>query len=395
MMWNGAVLSLVLLSFVQGACEFLIIGIIPDISASLSVSLTDAGMLISYFAIAYAVGTPVLSVWASRFSRYWFVLLLTLLFCIGNVIVLFVQDYTVLLLDRVFLAALSGTLFSISTTFAPDIAPRKYMAPVIAWINAGFSIAAVFGLPLGILSKEYVSWPWLFVILGVITAADGIAMAYFLPRRQKTVKRSTFRKEITLLKDTRIMKAWGIVICNAAASYCWYSYITPFLNHVAHVPAGWVSPVLFCFGICTIISNLIGGRIAARGGLYILWGVVAVHAALTYSLSVLAPHMMLLSLIVLLLLGMLFYVQSASAQVYFFRISLLFHPGTAFMAGACSPTAFNIGVALGTAVGSLTVETLGLTWTSIPGGLFMTASAFLIWYCMMPERRRLHHMHQQ
>lgn len=392
-MWNGAVLSLVLLSFVQGACEFIIIGIIPEISQSLDVSLTEAGMLISYFAIAYAVGTPLLSIWASRFSRYKFILILTGLFCLGNIAVLFVRDYTLLLLDRVFLAALSGTLFSISTTFAPDIAPRKFMPSVIAWINAGFSIAAVFGLPLGILSKAYVPWTWLFVALGVITALDGMAMVYFLPKKQTAARRSTFAKEISLLRDPRILMGWGIVICNAAASYCWYSYITPFLEHIMAMPISWISPLLFCFGICTIFSNLIGGRIASLGGLYILWMVVAVHAALTYSLSLLAPYAMGAALVVLLLLGLLFYVQSASAQVYFFHISMLFHPGTTFMAGACSPTAFNIGVALGTAIGSLTVDTLGLAWTSIPGGICMTASAFLIWYCMNPERKRLRRLY--
>ena len=71
-MWNLAVFSLVLLSFVLGTCEFIMIGIVPDISETLGVPLTQAGMLISWFALAYAAGTPVLSLWGSRFSRYRF-----------------------------------------------------------------------------------------------------------------------------------------------------------------------------------------------------------------------------------------------------------------------------------------------------------------------------------
>lgn len=393
-MWNGAVISLVLLSFVQGACEFIIIGIIPEIADTFMVPLTQAGMVISYFAISYAIGTPVLSIWASRFSRYWFILVLTALFCLGNLLVLLIPNYTFFVIDRIFLAALAGTLFAVSTTFAPDIAPRKYMASIIAWLNAGFAIAAVFGLPLGVLSKAYLSWPWLFAALGIVTLLDFIAMAYFLPKQQTAVKRSTFSTELTLLKDRRILIAWGIVICNAAASYCWYSYVTPFLQDIVGMPLGWISPFLFFFGLCTIGSNLIGGRIATLSGLYILWIVVAFHAMLTYSLSLVASWSLWVTMVVLLLLGLLFYVQSASAQVYFFHISLLFHPGTTFMAGACSPTAFNIGVALGTAVGSLTVETLGLSWTSLPGGVFMSLSAFLIWYCMNPERKRLRRLHR-
>lgn len=124
----------------------------------------------------------------------------------------------------------------------------------------------------------------------------------------------------------RVLLVGGVVICNAAASYCWYLYITPFLQDIVGMPLAWISPFLLCFGICTILSKL-------------------------------------------------------------------FHPGTTFMASACSPTAFNIGVALGTAVGSLTVDTLGLAWTSIPGGIFMSISAFLIWYIMQPERRWLHRLY--
>ena len=392
-MWNGAVISLVVLTFMLGMCEFIIIGIISEIGQSFDVSLTQAGMLISYFAIAYAVGTPLISIWASRFSRYRFTILLTALFVVANCLVFFVHDYTFMLVDRIFLAVLSGTLYSVSTTFAPDVVERRYMGDVIAWLNGGFAIAAVFGLPLGVLTAKYVDWPVLFVGLGILTAIDLLVMVSVLPKQQNKVKRSSFFKELSLLKDHRVIIAWGIVICNAGASYCWYSYITPFLQDIVGVSFAWVSPILLLIGACTIASNFIGGRIASQGGFYILWMVVAVHAVLTYSLSLVAPYTIVGTMGVLFFLGMLFYVQSASAQVYFFHISLTFHPGTTFMAGACSPTAFNVGVALGTAVGSLTLDMAGLHWISIPGGIFMMTSAFLMWYIMNPERKRLRRFH--
>lgn len=392
-MWNGAVISLVVLTFLLGMCEFIIIGIIPEIAQSFDVALTQAGMLISYFAIAYAIGTPLISIWASRFSRYRFILLLTALFVIGNIAVFVVQDYTFMLWDRVFLAVLSGTMYSVATTFAPDVVPRRYLPGVISWLNGGFSIAAVFGLPLGVLTAKYVDWPVLFVGLGIVTAIDLLVMIYVLPKEQKNVQHSTFTKELSLLKDHRVIIAWGIVICNAGASYCWYSYVTPFLEHIVGVPMVWISPILLVIGVCTIASNFIGGRIAEIGGFYVLWMIVAAHAVLTYALSLIAPYWLVGTLGVLFCLGMLFYVQSASAQVYFFHISMAFHPGTTFMAGACSPTAFNVGVAVGTAVGSLTIETLGLHWVSIPGGIFMMTSAFLMWYIMNPERQRMHRLH--
>ena len=66
---------------------------------------------------------------------------------------------------------------------------------------------------------------------------------------------------------------------------------------------------------------------------------------------------------------------------------MLFHQGTMMMASTVSPMSFNLGVALGAALGSLTVDTLGLAWTSLPGGICMALSAFFLWYGMLPEQR--------
>ena len=171
-MWNLAVFSLVLLSFVLGTCEFIMIGIVPDISETLGVPLTQAGMLISWFALAYAAGTPVLSLWGSRFSRYRFLMALTVLFILGNLAAFFCTAYASLLADRLFLAVLSGTMIAVSTTFAPEIAERKYLPSVMAWIFAGFSIAAVLGVPLGTLAAAYLPWQWLFAVIAAVSAID-------------------------------------------------------------------------------------------------------------------------------------------------------------------------------------------------------------------------------
>lgn len=181
-MWNPAVVSLVTLSFVLGTCEFIMIGIVPDISESLHVSLTQAGMLISWFALAYAAGTPVLSLWGSRFPRYQFLAVLTGLFILGNLAAFFTDTYAMLLADRVFLAALSGTVLAVSTTFAPDIADRKYLPSVMAWIFAGFSVAAVLGVPVGTMAAAYVPWQWIFIFIAVVSAADLLLMMKTLPK---------------------------------------------------------------------------------------------------------------------------------------------------------------------------------------------------------------------
>lgn len=387
-MWNAAVVSLVALSFVLGTCEFIVIGIVPEISASLGVPLTRAGMLVSYFAFAYAVGTPLLSLWGSRFPRYPFLMALTALFILGNAGAFFAESYGALFADRIFLAALSGTILAVSTTFAPDIADRRYLPSVMAWIFAGFSIAAVLGVPLGTLAAEYVPWQWIFLVIAGISAADLLLMMKALPRTSAPQAAPDMRRELSLFADRRILLGMGVGLCALAGNYTWYAYVTPILETVMGADAGWVSSILLLFGAMTVVSNLGSGRVAAAGGVYILWPILAVEAAVVAVLTA-AVHAFWAGLAVMLLLGCLIYIHNSSIQIYFLHISAVFHPGTLLMAGALLPTAANTGIALGTAAGSFTVDTAGLALTPVPGACFLALAAFLCWLLMRPERRRL------
>ena len=388
-MWNLSVISLILLSFVLGTCEFIMIGIVPDISASLGISLTDAGMLISWFALTYAAATPILSIWGSRFPRYPFLLTLTILFAAGNGATLWIRSYEWLLADRLFLASLSGVMISVSTTFAPDIAPRKYLPSVMAWIFAGFSIAAVAGVPLGTLAARYMPWQTIFFIIALLTIANALLMVRSLPREAAKSHPVNLRTEFSLLRDKRILMSFLAGLCALAGNYTWYAYVTPLLQEVIGLSGEWISPFLFLFGAMTIISNLASGKAAQMGGMYNLWKILAAEAVCIVLLMAALPHFFA-ALLVILVLGVFIYIHNASMQIYFLRISVLFHPGTTLMASALLPTAANLGISIGTAAGSLTASTLGFAWTPLPGALCMAISAFSCWALMAPERHRLH-----
>jgi DHA1 family putative efflux transporter-like MFS transporter len=53
---------LTLISFLVGTSQFVIVGILDKVAASVDVSVSAAGQLISVFALANAIGTPVVMV---------------------------------------------------------------------------------------------------------------------------------------------------------------------------------------------------------------------------------------------------------------------------------------------------------------------------------------------
>jgi DHA1 family inner membrane transport protein len=64
------IVSLFLITFTLGTSEFVIIGLLNDIASNLKISISEAGTLISGFAVAFAIGTPVLTAILSRFQDF-------------------------------------------------------------------------------------------------------------------------------------------------------------------------------------------------------------------------------------------------------------------------------------------------------------------------------------
>ena len=263
---KGSVISLVLLSFILGTSEFIIVGILPNIADDINCTLAMAGNLISVFAFAYAIGTPFFTAGLSSYNRYYTLLVLTITFILGNFLCAFAPNYYILVLARIITAIISGTILSISMTFASEIASVQYQPKVISWIFSGFSIASVFGVPIGTIICQMVNWRMTFLLLSIISIFILFLLWHYLPNVGKG-KKSNLISQFALLKSMRINYCMFIVICSAAGSYVFYTYMTPILQQYVQIPVAMTSVVLSLFGISTIISNLISGRIAGLGGM--------------------------------------------------------------------------------------------------------------------------------
>ena len=79
-----------------------------------------AGNLISVFAFAYAIGTPFITAAVSAYNRYYVLLILAICFILGNFLCALASNYYILVLARIITAIISGTILSISMTFASE-----------------------------------------------------------------------------------------------------------------------------------------------------------------------------------------------------------------------------------------------------------------------------------
>ena len=356
-----------------GMSEFIVVGILPDIATDLKVSEVTVGNLVSLFAFVYAPVTPLGSALSARFPRFATHLTLIGIFLAGNLLCAFAPNYAVLVVARIMIALVSGTLVAVAMTYAPDVTTDKFRTKFIAWVFSGFSIASVVGVPVGTWVANTFGWRWAFHMINVLTIMLIVGMVVALPRNSHIVKIG-FLPQFRLFFDRRIQLGVLTVVFGAAASYVFYTYLTPIMRDEVHVPEQYLSVGLVIFGAACLWSNLYGGKLADRGRgvepLTHIRPIYCAHAVLMASLVV-AHWVPVYGALLLVVLGMFMYLQNSASQVLYMDVASQSHPGSLNLAASLNSMSFNIGIALGSAVGGLVNGHFGLTWLGPVGALFL------------------------
>lgn len=374
--FNLPVVILIASSFMLGMSEFIVVGILPDIAADLKISEVTVGNLVSLFAFVYVPVTPLGSALSARFPRFATHLTLIGIFLAGNILCAFAPNYAVLVVARIMIALVSGTLVAVAMTYAPDVTTDRFRTKFIAWVFSGFSIASVVGVPVGTWVANTFGWRWAFHMINVLTIMLIVGMVVALPRNSHIVKIG-FLPQFRLFFDRRIQLGVLDVVCGAAASYVFYTYLTPIMRDEVHVPEQYLSVGLVIFGAACLWSNLYGGKLADRGRgvepLTHIRPIYCAHAVLMASLVV-AHWVPVYGALLLVVLGMFMYLQNSASQVLYMDVASQSHPGSLNLAASLNSMSFNIGIAIGSAVGGLINGHFGLMWLGPVGALFLVCA---------------------
>lgn len=374
--FNLPVLILIASSFMLGMSEFIMVGILPDIAVGLKVSEVTVGNLVSLFAFVYAPVTPLGSALSARFPRFATHMTLIGVFLAGNLLCAFAPNYAVLMAGRILIALVSGTLVAIAMTYAPDVTTDTFRTKFIAWVFSGFSIASVVGVPVGTWVANAFGWRWAFHLVNALTVVLIIGMVAVLPRNSHAAKIG-FLSQFRLFFDRRIQLGVLDVVCGAAASYVFYTYLTPIMRDEVHVPEQYLSVGLVIFGAACLWSNLYGGKLADWGRgvepLTHIRPIYCAHAVLMASLIV-AHWVPVYGALLLVVLGMFMYLQNSASQVLYMDVASQSHPGSLNLAASLNSMSFNIGIAIGSAVGGVVNGHFGLMWLGPVGALFLVCA---------------------
>lgn len=366
----------VLTAFMLGCNEFIMIGIISDIAHQFNVSIAVVGYLVTIFATVYAISTPLITIFTNRFNRFKTLMVLMLVFLIGNTATALAPNYFMLVVARMVTAAVAGSIISLIMTFASSVAPMDKRPALISWIFSGFSIASVFGVPIGTAISTAYGWRNAFLIVSVISVLTLGLLFWLLPRQIKQVT-SSLGKQLSLMKDPRVYDGVVLVLFGAAAMYGYYTYIRPLLTTELGFSLSSLNWLLFLLGLMSIFSNQLSGQLASHGGLVHMPKVYILEIALLFVLPF-TLHLAIFGLVVLLVLSLITSVLNSPIQLHFLNVAEQDYPQSIVLASSLNSIFFNFGISLGSATSSTMVDVAGVHNISFGAGVFALIALVMV-----------------
>ena len=366
----------VFVAFMLGCNEYMIVGVLPDIAHQYHDSLSTLGLLVTVFALVYAIFTPIITSLANRWRRHHVLLVLMVVFFIGNTWTALASNFISMLFSRVLTATVAGAIISIVLVMASFVAPREKRASLVSWVFAGFSIASVIGIPIGTVISTTFSWHDRFWMISGLTIFVFISLIWLVPKDTPQFK-STLSKQFTLLKDTRVLLGVIFIVTVCAADYTIYTYIRPLITNEMGFSNTWLNWLLFGMGIFFIIGNKFGGYIADNGGIHRLGGI---YIAMTILYLLFGPLLSFkwVAIIIVALLCVAFSSYGSSTQLMFLDIAEKEYPQSLDLASSLNSIFANIGISLGSFTASQAVAFLPMRYLGYVGAVYGLAATILV-----------------
>ncbi|WP_066383359.1 MFS transporter [Neobacillus mesonae] len=381
-----ALLALAVSAFAIGTTEFISVGLLPLIANDLSIPVTTAGLTVSLYALGVTFGAPILTSLTSRMSRKTLLIWIMIVFIIGNTLAAISTTIGLLLVARVISAFSHGVFMSIGSTIAADLVPENRRASAISIMFTGLTVATVTGVPFGTFIGQQLGWRTAFITIVIIGVIALIANSILVPSNLRKGVKTTFRDQFKLVTNGRLLLLFTITALGYGGTFVVFTFLSPLLQDITGFKEGTVAVILLAYGIAIVIGNMIGGKLSNQNPIRALFYMFIVQAVVLFILMFTAPFKVA-GLITILLMGLLAFMNVPGLQVYVVMLAERFVPSAVDVASAINIAAFNAGIAIGSYLGGLITDSIGLIHTSWIGALMVLVAAVLTGFSRALERK--------
>jgi DHA1 family inner membrane transport protein len=347
-------------NFLIGVGVFVIIGILEPLGNGLGIAPEQAGILMTIYALSYAVLSPVLVSFTGNIGRRRVMTFGLTLFLIAGLLSALATTLTTLSIARVLAAAGAGMFTPVGAAVVAGLYPAEQRARVLAAVMFGFTLAQVLGVPAG--SWIAYTFGWRYAFWGVVAInIPAIYLIWTFVPAGLTFQATTFKDLKDTLKDLRMMFAIAFTGLYLGSVYVLFTYMTPLFSQQMGMGRDLITLTLLISGLGAVVGNLLGGFMADKLGWFIT----------------------LKALCVAQMIVMPFYSFLPISLPAFFTLTVVWAIiGWSFMAGqqmrliglagpkapvvlALTAASIYIGAAIGSAVGSIIITYYGFSGLGI------------------------------
>ncbi|MDR0484362.1 MAG: MFS transporter [Alphaproteobacteria bacterium] len=335
--------------------EFGLIGGLHLIAESFGVSLSQAGLLLSTYAFVVAVFGPFMVLTFSKYNKKYVLMGAVGLFFISTALSAVSQSYIVMMISRIIGALGHSLVWSLALAIAASCFPPEKRAKSVSYVNLGFILATVAGIPLAsYLSTEF-DWRWGFSLAAFSNFMALVAVLLLVPSLPNN-ENLTFGNQLSVLKKPIV---WLNIISTSTAfagMFTVYGYFAPFFKQTANMNDATISIMLMLFGLLGILGNTFFGKFTTLSNIYRVFLSVIILVGITYTLMEFFNHNLYIIIALILVWGVLF---SAGGVVFQVWCTMNATEAPTF-ANSLYVSFANIGITLGTFFGSLGIKFIGI-----------------------------------
>jgi predicted MFS family arabinose efflux permease len=257
--------ALMLGNIVTGCSVLAPAGMLVELSAGLDISISTAGLLITFGAIMLCVGSPVTAWLTSRIERRTLLTMTLAVLALTNAASAFASDYTSLLVIRMIMLAVGALYTPQAAGTGALIVPVQKRGSTIAYIFLGWSLAAAIGLPLIAFTASRYGWRTVYGGIGVMGCVSCLLLLWRLPgglvgapvdlKTWTDVGRN--RMIILLLSITTLQMSGQFVV---------FTFMGPLLAKLTGAGPDAIGLVFAGYGVCGFIGIAIATRIVDSWG---------------------------------------------------------------------------------------------------------------------------------
>ncbi|MDD5161078.1 MAG: MFS transporter [Sulfuricurvum sp.] len=380
---NLRIYLLTLISFFVGTSQFVIAGVLDKISESMNISISAAGQLITVYAIASGIGTPIVAMVIAKHHQKKQLLIALSIFLTGVFLTPIATNFEFLILARMVTGIGAGVFVVVSYILASKLAKEGRQGSAMSNIALGFSLSLVLGVPIGRSITIMYDWQMIFWTILALVLIGTVFIIYHIPNILGQ-ERIPLNKQLKLLNNHKVVLGLSLSFFIFIAFSIITTYIAPLLLSIKPINEHTFSLIFLLLGIASVIGSKLGASLADRIGIAPIIFTTLTIIILSFIMMYLFSHSLPMTIIMLLFWTMAMWMFGPTQS---YNLSTLVPNASTILVGLNS-SIIQVGFAAGAALGGIAISLFSIK-SIIPIGILSVLIGILVFAQLLKIERNI------